>query len=73
MLTPMTSTTVEPAASSTSENEPVASLGSDTRSDSSTEPRSPSLFPERSGSTRRLWLRRYGLLSKSQLYTLPIE
>ena len=62
----LTSTTVEPAESSTSENGPFDSPGTGTRSDSSTEPRSPSLFHKRSGSTRRLWLRRHGLLSKSR-------
>ena len=66
MLTPMTSTTVEPAESSTSANVPFALLGTGTRSDSSTEPPSPSLFPKRSGSTRRPRLRRHGLRSKSR-------
>ena len=45
---------------------PFASPGAGTRSDSSTEPRSLSLFPKRSGSIRRPRLRRPGLLSKSQ-------
>ena len=40
--------------------------GASTRSDSSTEPRSPSLFPKRSGSTPRLRSTPRGLLSKSQ-------
>ena len=37
-----------------------------TQNDSCTEPRSPSLFPKRSGSTRGPRPRRLGLLSKSQ-------
>ena len=41
-----------------------ASPGTGTRSDSCTEPQSPSLFLRRSGSTRRPRLRQPGLLSK---------
>ena len=63
---PTTSTTVEPARSSKNANGPFASPGAGTRSDSSTEPRSPSLFHKRSGSTRRPWLPQRGLLSNSQ-------
>ena len=62
----MMSTTVEPAESSSNANVPFASPGTGTRNDSCTEPQSPSLFPNRSGSTRRPRLRRLGLLSKSQ-------
>jgi transposase InsO family protein len=47
-------------------NEPFALPGAGSRSDSSTEPRSPSLFRKRSGSTHRPRLRQHGLLSKSQ-------
>ena len=63
---PMTCTTVESAVSWSYANAPFASPGTGTRSDSSTEPRSPSLFHKRFGSTRRLRLRRHGPLSKSQ-------
>ena len=66
ILAPMTSTTVEPARSLRIANVPFASPGAGTRSDSSTEPRSPSLFPKRSGSTSRPRPRRRRLLSKSQ-------
>ena len=45
-------------------NGPFASPGTGTRSDSCTEPQSPSLFPRRSGPTRRPPLRQPGLLSK---------
>ena len=58
------SITVEPNKSSNNANAPFASLGTGTRSDSSAEPPSPSLFPTRSGSTRRPRLRPHGLLSK---------
>ena len=60
---PMTSTTVEPARSSKNANVPFALPGAGTRSDSSTEPRSPSPFHKRSGSTRRPRLRQNGLFS----------
>ena len=63
---PRTSITVEPNKSSNNANAPFVSLGTGTRSDSSAEPPSPSLFPTRSGSTRRPRLRPHGLLSKSQ-------
>ena len=43
---------------------PSPRLGTGTRSDSCTEPQSPSLFLRRSGSTRRPRLRQPGLLSK---------
>ena len=59
-------TTVEPARSSKNANGPFVLPGAATRSDSSTEPRSPSLFHNRSGSTRRPRLRLRSLLSKSQ-------
>lgn len=63
---PMTCTTVEPARSSKNASVRFASPGASTRSDSSTEPRNPSLFHKRSGSTRRPRLPHHGLLSNFQ-------
>ena len=61
---PMTSITAAPSASSRNANAPCARLGRSTRNDSFTEPRSPSLCPQKSGSTHQPPLRRRSLHSK---------
>ena len=56
----------EHRAFSSNDNAPFAWHGRNTRNDSFTEPRNPSLSPKRSGSTHRTRRRRRRLLSKSR-------